>query len=65
MVFFASILCMFFMNPSWVNFHYVKPDLLIKLFGIELKIILSVVRKPKSVTQVKNYEGGDDPPTVF
>ena len=24
------------MNPSWVNFYYVKPDLLIKLFEIEL-----------------------------
>ena len=24
------------MNPSWVNFHYVKPDLLIKLFEIQL-----------------------------
>ena len=24
------------MNPFWVNFYYVKPDLLIKLFEIEL-----------------------------
>ena len=24
------------MNPSWVNFYYVKPDLLIKLFEIGL-----------------------------
>ena len=25
------------MNPSWVNFYYVKPDLLIKLFEIEIE----------------------------
>ena len=26
------------MNPSWVNFYYVKPDLLIKLFEIEIEL---------------------------
>ena len=26
------------MNPSWVNFYYVKPDLLIKLFQIEIEL---------------------------
>ena len=29
------------MNPSWVNFYYVKPDLLIKLFEIIIEIELS------------------------
>ena len=28
------------MNPSWVNFYYVKPDLLIKLFEIEISYII-------------------------
>ena len=44
------------MNPSWVNFYYVKPDLLIKLFEIELSghitvlgaIALTVYKKPAS-----------------
>ena len=31
----AAVFCCFFMNHSWVNFYYVKPDLLIKLFEIE------------------------------
>ena len=26
------------MNPSWVNFYYVKPDLLIKLFETEIEL---------------------------
>ena len=26
------------MNPSWVNFYYVKPDLPIKLFEIEIEL---------------------------
>ena len=33
----------FFMNPSWVNFYYVKPDLLIKLFEIELSGHITVL----------------------
>ena len=36
---FTCCCCFFvvvFMNPSWVNFYYVKPDLLIKLLEIEL-----------------------------
>ena len=31
------------MNPSWVNFYYVKPDLLIKLFEIELSGHITVL----------------------
>ena len=34
--FFFYFVYVSFMNPSWVNFYYVKPDLLIKLFEIEL-----------------------------
>ena len=30
------------MNPFWVNFYYVKPDLLIKLFEIENWIIVKL-----------------------
>ena len=33
----------FFMNSSWVNFYYVKPDLLIKLFEIELSGHITVL----------------------
>ena len=60
------------MNPSWVNFYYVKPDLLIKLFEIEIElsghitvlgaIVLTVsfVNQPagyKSATGTVNQEG--------
>ena len=40
--FFFYFVYVFVMNPSWVNFHYVKPDLLIKLFEIEIELITSL-----------------------
>ena len=57
------------MNPSWVNFYYVKPDLLIKLFEIEMSghitvlgaITLTVYKETsqcyKSATGTVNQEG--------
>ena len=37
--FFSILYLFFFVNPPWVNFYYVTPDLLIKLFEIEKKIV--------------------------
>ena len=60
------------MNPSWLNFYYVKPDLLIKLFEIEIELsghitvldaialTVSFVNQPaayKSATGTVNQEG--------
>ena len=37
-VFAFSCVCIFIVNPSWVNFYYVNAYLLMKLFEIEIEL---------------------------
>ena len=43
------------MNPSWVNFYYVKPDLLIKLFEIEIEF-----REGSFISSFENFKSEVD-----